>query len=604
MRSQHSSTAQDNSALMILAVCALLVPYALSFFDEDTFALWYYSNYWYFSAMNKMPDWVLDWIFFWFNHFNHTKPSMLIDLISKDLAFHANDYFEYYNQIKPTKIAQINLFQKQTLAVYTAGFLILYLLSKIKETANTSSNGVPIDVSGSYYLIKYWLSFKGVVYILFYIVTIPLFFTPQIKKTKERLHPVLSNDGYIKNKLAYRFIRKQSEFVWVYSKPFANICHRIAKTGVYTDWYAMAKMPFEWLKENDCLIIEKRPKRTSLVKKEKEDFRINERMCFYKTKENLGRLWNGLDDLTEYEKWVMALCIYMLNGKVSSQRILNRKICFALEVEPQYKGWQEMQSQLRKEINKEVEDLFNKYKEDFIYKEPSLEEFEDPYDPLMSNYSLSEEKDKILSAKIEEMKKEVGYSIVEDQLAKASYELDALKRTKDKPFFATTREKSISKKIEKLNKKKMLLLDKLEKRALDDISGSLLMQIEKSARDDIKDIVRTHAYVKTVLLAILERSWRYGVLSSSELKWIKVVNRDLWYVITQQGRLSCFAEASGCWAHFLSEKWYRVRSITPQLKYSIMAFDEDMYKTHNNYKPLFNHENLKNEHENGEVATA
>lgn len=104
----------------------------------------------------------------------------------------------------------------------------------------------------------------------------------------------------------------------------------------------------------------------------------------------------------------------------------------------------------------------------------------------------------------------------------------------------------------------------------------------------MKEILLTHAYEKTVFFAILERSWTYGVLSSAELNWVKKVDRDIHYVMNQQGRYSSFVEVCGAWSHFLSEKNYGFRTLPPQLYEGVMGLDHHLYHTHKNYMSIDN----------------
>jgi hypothetical protein len=99
----------------------------------------------------------------------------------------------------------------------------------------------------------------------------------------------------------------------------------------------------------------------------------------------------------------------------------------------------------------------------------------------------------------------------------------------------------------------------------------------------IRGVLLTHCYVKTVFFALIERSWTYGVLSPSELLWVKSVDRDLFYVLSQQGRNSAFVEVCGAWAHYLAEITYGFKVLAPQVHEGIRAFDFDLWKTHNNY---------------------
>jgi hypothetical protein len=99
----------------------------------------------------------------------------------------------------------------------------------------------------------------------------------------------------------------------------------------------------------------------------------------------------------------------------------------------------------------------------------------------------------------------------------------------------------------------------------------------------IRETLLTHGYVKTVFYSLMERAWEYGVLSSGEMIWVKKVDRDLFYILSQQGRTSCFVEPCASWAHYLAESTFGFRVISPQLIEGIRAYDFDLFKTHTNY---------------------
>ncbi len=101
----------------------------------------------------------------------------------------------------------------------------------------------------------------------------------------------------------------------------------------------------------------------------------------------------------------------------------------------------------------------------------------------------------------------------------------------------------------------------------------------------VKDVLLRHCYVKTVMFALMERTWTYGVLASAEMIWIKKIDRDLWYVISQQGRTSAFAEVCGAWSHYLAEDSYGFRTLMPQLDEGLRALDYDLWSTHDNAIP-------------------
>ena len=107
----------------------------------------------------------------------------------------------------------------------------------------------------------------------------------------------------------------------------------------------------------------------------------------------------------------------------------------------------------------------------------------------------------------------------------------------------------------------------------------------------VKDTLLTHAYVKTVFFSLLEKSWTYGVLASAEMLWIKQVDRQLWYIMSQQGRTSAFVEIIGCWDHYQSEKTYGFRTLMPQVREAFRGLDYELFCTHESYVP---HERFDN----------
>ncbi len=69
----------------------------------------------------------------------------------------------------------------------------------------------------------------------------------------------------------------------------------------------------------------------------------------------------------------------------------------------------------------------------------------------------------------------------------------------------------------------------------------------------VKDIVTRHAYTKTVLYELLDVARKTGVLASAEFRWLKLVDRALWFVMNTVGRAVAVSEASGVYGHYLYE---------------------------------------------------
>jgi hypothetical protein len=107
----------------------------------------------------------------------------------------------------------------------------------------------------------------------------------------------------------------------------------------------------------------------------------------------------------------------------------------------------------------------------------------------------------------------------------------------------------------------------------------------EKGRELIKGTLLTHAYTKTIIFSLLDKAWTYGVLSSAEVLWVKKIDRDLWYVVSQQGRTSSFVEVVGCWSHYLAESTYGFRTLMPQVNEGFRSLDYELYTTHDTYIP-------------------
>lgn len=107
--------------------------------------------------------------------------------------------------------------------------------------------------------------------------------------------------------------------------------------------------------------------------------------------------------------------------------------------------------------------------------------------------------------------------------------------------------------------------------------------LKERGANTVKSVLLKHRYLYTVILALYDRSWMYGVLSASEVLWVKEFDRDLYFILSQQGRKACFIECAGPWSHYLAERAHGFRMLNPQLMEAIKGIDEDLYKTHENY---------------------
>jgi len=72
-----------------------------------------------------------------------------------------------------------------------------------------------------------------------------------------------------------------------------------------------------------------------------------------------------------------------------------------------------------------------------------------------------------------------------------------------------------------------------------------------------KRVLSQHAYVYTVfatMLQITRNGKNPGVFTSAQFKWVKSIDRRLWYVLNNVGRYAFHVECAGIMAHWLTEK--------------------------------------------------
>lgn len=102
----------------------------------------------------------------------------------------------------------------------------------------------------------------------------------------------------------------------------------------------------------------------------------------------------------------------------------------------------------------------------------------------------------------------------------------------------------------------------------------------------INELVEKHFYEKTLIARLLEESRTKGVLASCEFLWLKKENRDLWYMLSQTGRIASFVECSGAWSHYLFEKTADMKVKQPKVEAAIEGADYHLGKYYKNYKGI------------------
>lgn len=91
--------------------------------------------------------------------------------------------------------------------------------------------------------------------------------------------------------------------------------------------------------------------------------------------------------------------------------------------------------------------------------------------------------------------------------------------------------------------------------------------------ENVQELVAKHAYVLTVLAALLEGARDDGVVPSSEFLWLKPFDRRLWYMLNCVGRQTPYSEVGGPFAHWRAEKVMGRASLVPMIDEAIRALE-------------------------------
>lgn len=82
--------------------------------------------------------------------------------------------------------------------------------------------------------------------------------------------------------------------------------------------------------------------------------------------------------------------------------------------------------------------------------------------------------------------------------------------------------------------------------------ADMLKKYEKDER--VQKVIRSHAYVYTVMAGMLKAAREYGVMQSPLFIWLRPRNRPLWYILNGVGRRVAYSEIAGIYAHLIAEE--------------------------------------------------
>lgn len=113
--------------------------------------------------------------------------------------------------------------------------------------------------------------------------------------------------------------------------------------------------------------------------------------------------------------------------------------------------------------------------------------------------------------------------------------------------------------------------------------------IEKYRDHDVtKQIHLRHAYVYTVFATLLQVA-RTDVLPSASFRWMKTIDRRLWFTLSNTGRQAFFVEAAGVMAHWLYEKTLGEAVYAPMVNEAVINLERELAKfsEDNSYEQIY-----------------
>jgi hypothetical protein len=100
-----------------------------------------------------------------------------------------------------------------------------------------------------------------------------------------------------------------------------------------------------------------------------------------------------------------------------------------------------------------------------------------------------------------------------------------------------------------------------------------------ASHPEVQRIIGRHAYVGTVMSALLEAAReRFGALATGEFRWLKVLDRTLYYALDQVGRRVAWTEAAGVRAHMALEVELDAKETTPGVMLAVTALFASLWQ--------------------------
>jgi len=89
----------------------------------------------------------------------------------------------------------------------------------------------------------------------------------------------------------------------------------------------------------------------------------------------------------------------------------------------------------------------------------------------------------------------------------------------------------------------------------------------------VQQVINSHAYVLTVMAAMLQAARDDGVQASADFLWLKPIDRRFWYTLNTVGRQTPFIEVAGIFAHWIAEKEAGRKLLVPMVEEATNALE-------------------------------
>lgn len=96
--------------------------------------------------------------------------------------------------------------------------------------------------------------------------------------------------------------------------------------------------------------------------------------------------------------------------------------------------------------------------------------------------------------------------------------------------------------------------------------------------EKVQKVINKHAYVYTVLAAMLEAARSTGVLPPPYIIWLKPRDRVLWYVLDCVGRQVAFVEVAGIFGHWKAEQIALHKLESPFVAKAVDGLDKALFE--------------------------